>query len=153
MERIREPSELILDENDDHLIFEIPTDPNDCQSRQQQRNRDSREKNEANTSISPTKGGKIPHKVYKKKRSFRNFNVFFCLSKDTRGRVTRKVLTGSGLLKETEDNDDDVNDETDSPKNDFWNLSNDEYYNPRLIDSVGKNLGTLNLQVIVFLFH
>jgi len=60
--------------------------------------------------------------------------------------VTRKVLTGSGLLKETEDNDDDANDETDSPKNDFWNLSNDEYYNPRLIDSVGKNLGTLNLQ-------
>lgn len=69
--------------------------------------------------------------------------------KDTRGRVTRKVLTGSGLLKETEDNDDDGNDQTDSPKNDFWNLSNDEYYNPRLVDSVGKNLGSLNLQVIV----
>jgi hypothetical protein len=64
MERIREPSELILDENDDHLIFEIPTDPNDCQTRQQQRNRDSREKSDANTSISPTKTGKIPHKVY-----------------------------------------------------------------------------------------
>jgi hypothetical protein len=63
MERIREPSELILDENDDHLIFEIPTDPNDCQTRQQQRNRDSREKSDANTSISPTKAGKIPHKV------------------------------------------------------------------------------------------
>ncbi|CAF0887548.1 unnamed protein product [Adineta steineri] len=127
MERIREPSELILDENDDHLIFEIPTDPSDCQTRQQQRNRDSREKADANTSISPTKGGKIPHK-------------------DTRGRVTRSVLTGSGLLKKTEDNDDDANDQTDSPKNDFWNLSNDEYYNPRLTDSVGKNLGTLNLQ-------
>lgn len=58
------------------------------------------------------------------------------------------MLTGSGLLKETEDLDDDGNDETDGPKNDFWNLSNDEYYNPRLVDSVGKNLGTLNLQVI-----
>ena len=64
MERVREPPELILDENDDHLIFEIPTDPNDNQTRQQQRNRDSREKSEANTSISPTKGGKIPHKVF-----------------------------------------------------------------------------------------
>ncbi|UJR26734.1 hypothetical protein I4U23_008049 [Adineta vaga] len=127
MERIREPSELILDENDDHLIFEIPTDPSDCQTRQQQRNRDLREKIDPNTSISPTKTGKGPHK-------------------DTRGRVTRKVLTGSGLLKDTEDNDDDPNDQTDSPKNDFWNLSNDEYYNPRLIDSVGKNLGSLNLQ-------
>jgi len=49
-------------------------------------------------------------------------------------------------LKETEDNDDDGNDETDSPKNDFWNLSNDEYYNPRLVDSVGKNLSSVNLQ-------
>ena len=49
-------------------------------------------------------------------------------------------------MKDTEDNDDDDNDENDSPKNDFWNLSNDEYYNPRLIDSVGKNLGSLNLQ-------
>ncbi|CAF0732337.1 unnamed protein product [Adineta ricciae] len=127
MERIREPSELILDENDDHLIFEIPTDPSDCQTRQQQRSRDIREKAEANTPISPTKAGKVPHK-------------------DTRGRVTRKVLTGSGLLKEAEDNEDDGNDQTDGPKNDFWNLSNDEYYNPRLIDSVGKNLGTLNLQ-------
>ena len=67
--------------------------------------------------------------------------------KDTRGRVTRTVLSGSGLLKATEDNDDDANDQTDSPKNDFWNLSNDEYYNPRLVDSVGKNLGSLNLQV------
>jgi hypothetical protein len=64
MERIREPSELILDENDDHLIFEIPTDPNDYQSRQQQRNRDLREKPDPNTSISPTKSGKVPHKVY-----------------------------------------------------------------------------------------
>jgi hypothetical protein len=63
--------------------------------------------------------------------------------------VTRKVLTGSGLLKETEENDDDANDQTNSPKNDFWNLSNDEYYNPRLIDSVGKSLSTLNLQVII----
>ena len=62
MERIREPSELILDENDDHLIFEIPIDPNDGQTRQQ-RNRDSREKADLNTSISPTKSGKIPHKV------------------------------------------------------------------------------------------
>lgn len=63
MERIREPSELILDENDDHLIFEIPNDPNDSQTRQQQRNRDPREKSDANTSISPTKTGKVPHKV------------------------------------------------------------------------------------------
>ena len=70
--------------------------------------------------------------------------------KDTRGRVTRTVLSGSGLLKATEDNDDDANDQTDSPKNDFWNLSNDEYYNPRLVDSVGKNLGSLNLQVTIF---
>lgn len=128
MERVRDPPELILDENDDHLIFEIPTDPNDNQSRQQQRNRDLREKQDPNTSVSPTKAGKLPHK-------------------DNRGRVTRKVLTGSGLLKETEDHDDDGNDQTNSPKNDFWNLSNDEYYNPRLIDSVGKNLGSLNLQV------
>jgi len=149
MERIREPSELILDENDDHLIFEIPTDPNDCQTRQQQRNRDSRDKNDGNTSISPTKSGKIPNKVYIKRIFQKLLCLFFIiLSKDTRGRVTRKVLTGSGLLKETEDNDDDANDETDSPKNDFWNLSNDEYYNPRLVDSVGKNLGSLNLQVI-----
>lgn len=64
MERIREPPELILDENDDNIIFEIPADPNDCQIRQQQRNRDPREKNESNTSISPTKSGKLPHKVY-----------------------------------------------------------------------------------------
>ena len=63
MERIREPSELILDENDDHLVFEIPTDPNDCQTRQQQRNRDPREKTDGNTSVSPTKGGKVLHKV------------------------------------------------------------------------------------------
>lgn len=63
MDRIREPSELILDENDDHLIFEIPTDPNDGQTRQQQRNRDAREKAEGNTSVSPTKGGKVLHKV------------------------------------------------------------------------------------------
>jgi hypothetical protein len=63
MERVREPPELILDENDDHLIFEIPHDPNDGQTRQQQRNRDARDKNEANTSISPTKMGKLPHKV------------------------------------------------------------------------------------------
>ncbi|CAF4953627.1 unnamed protein product, partial [Rotaria sp. Silwood1] len=126
MERIREPPELILDENDDHLIFEIPTDPNDCQTRQQ-RNRDLRDKTDGNTTVSPTKAGKLPQK-------------------DTRGRVTRRVLTGSGILKEAIDNDDDGNDQTDSPKNDFWNLSNDEYYNPRLVDSVGKNLGTLNLQ-------
>lgn len=45
------------------------------------------------------------------------------------------------------DNDDDANDESESPKNEFWNLSNDEYYNPRLVDSVGKNLGSINLQV------
>jgi hypothetical protein len=64
MERVREPSELVLDENDDHLIFEIPTDPSDSQSRQQQRNRESREKADLNTSISPTKAGKVPHKVY-----------------------------------------------------------------------------------------
>ncbi|CAF3688741.1 unnamed protein product [Rotaria socialis] len=127
MERIREPPELILDENDDHLIFEIPTDPNDCQSRQQRNIRELREKTDGNTSISPTKAGKVPHK-------------------DARGRVTRTVLRGSGILKETIDNDDDGNDQTDSPKNDFWNLSNDEYYNPRLVDSVGKNLGSLNLQ-------
>ncbi|CAF2594693.1 unnamed protein product [Rotaria sp. Silwood2] len=126
MERIREPPELVLDENDDHLIFEIPTDPNDCQTRQQ-RIRDPRDKPDGNTLINPAKAGKVPHK-------------------DTRGRVTRRVLTGSGILKEAMDNDDDANDQTDSPKNDFWNLSNDEYYNPRLVDSVGKNLGTLNLQ-------
>lgn len=144
MERIREPPELILDENDDHLIFEIPTDPNDNQIRQQ-RNRDPREKIDANTSISPTKGAKGPHKVNRTIIiHFPNKTQIF--SKDPRVRVTRKVLTGSGLLKETEDNDDDANDETDSPKNDFWNLSNDEYYNPRLVDSVGKNLGSLNLQ-------
>jgi hypothetical protein len=143
MERIREPSELILDENDDHLIFEIPSDPHDSQTRQQQRNRDAREKSDANTSISPTKAGKILHKVLRK--LFYQISILF-LFQDPRVRVTRKVLTGSGLLKETEDNDDDGNDENDSPKNDFWNLSNDEYYNPRLADSVGKNLGTLNLQ-------
>lgn len=73
-------------------------------------------------------------------------SLFLSSFQDARGRVTRKVLTGSGLLKETEDNDDDANDENDGPKNDFWNLSNDEYYNPRLVDSVGKNLGSLNLQ-------
>ena len=88
----------------------------------------------------------------KKKRT--NLYVYLFVSvnqKDTRGRVTRRVLTGSGLLKETEVNDDDdTNDQTDSPKNDFWNLSNDEYYNPRLVDSVGKNLGSFNLQVIGF---
>lgn len=77
MERIREPSELILDENDDHLIFEIPTDPNDCQTRQQQRNRDAREKSDGNTSISPTKSGKIPHKVYQKKSNFPKNQFFF----------------------------------------------------------------------------
>ncbi len=76
MERIREPPELILDENDDHLIFEIPTDPNDCQTRQQQRNRDSREKPDANTSISPTKSGKVPHKV-NKKFSLISFSIHF----------------------------------------------------------------------------
>jgi hypothetical protein len=74
MERIREPSELILDENDDHLIFEIPTDPNDCQTRQQQRNRDSREKSDANTSISPTKSGKIPHKVLRTLSQLKQIN-------------------------------------------------------------------------------
>lgn len=79
-----------------------------------------------------------------------SFKILF-ISKDTRGRVTRKVLTGSGLLKETEDNEDDGNDENDSPKNDFWNLSNDEYYNPRLIDTVGKSLGSLNIQVKLFI--
>lgn len=63
MDRVRDPPELVLDENDDHLIFEIPTDPNDTQSRQQQRNRDAREKPDSNTSISPTKAGKLPHKV------------------------------------------------------------------------------------------
>lgn len=61
--------------------------------------------------------------------------------------MTKRVLTGSGLLKETEDDEDEANDQNESPKNDFWNLSNDEYYNPRLIDSVGKNLGSINLQV------
>ncbi|CAF5020151.1 unnamed protein product, partial [Rotaria magnacalcarata] len=59
-----------------------------------------REKTDGNTSISPTKAGKLPHK-------------------DARGRVTRTVLRGSGILKETIDNDDDGNDQTDSPKNDF----------------------------------
>ena len=68
MERVREPPELILDENDDHLIFEIPTAPNDNQIRQQ-RNRDPREKTESTTSVSPTKGAKGPHKV--------NDNYFF----------------------------------------------------------------------------
>lgn len=63
MERVREPSELILDENDDHLIFEIPNDPNDCQARQQRSARESREKADANTSISPTKASKVPQKV------------------------------------------------------------------------------------------
>ena len=63
MERIREPPELILDENDDHLIFEIPTDPNDCQHRQQQRYREMREKFDGNISISPRKAGKVLHKV------------------------------------------------------------------------------------------
>jgi len=77
MERIREPSELILDENDDHLIFEIPTDPTDCQTRQQQRNRDSREKSDANASISPTKAGKMPHKVYKNLSKNKNELCFF----------------------------------------------------------------------------
>lgn len=62
MERVREPPELILDENDDHLIFEIPNDPNDTQPRQQ-RSIENREKNEQNSSVSPTKGGKVPHKV------------------------------------------------------------------------------------------
>ena len=122
MERIREPSELILDENDDHLIFEIPTDPSDCQTRQQQRSRDIREKAEANTPISPTKAGKVPHKVLID--PFKNSSVIdriFVFHQDTRGRVTRKVLTGSGLLKEAEDNEDDANDQTDGPKNDFWN--------------------------------
>lgn len=74
-------------------------------------------------------------------------------SKDTRGRVTRRVLTGSGLLKEPQYTDDEANDQGDSPKNDFWNLSNDEYYNPRLVDSVGKNLGSLNLQVMIFIIN
>jgi len=46
MERVREPPELILDENDDHLIFEIPNDPNDTQPRQQ-RSIENREKNRA----------------------------------------------------------------------------------------------------------
>ncbi len=79
MERIREPSELILDENDDHLIFEIPTDPNDGQSRQQQRNRDSRDKSDGNTSISPTKGGKVPHKVFYTPSLLSQINKFFSL--------------------------------------------------------------------------
>ncbi|CAF3641518.1 unnamed protein product, partial [Rotaria sp. Silwood2] len=61
MERIREPPELVLDENDDHLIFEIPTDPNDCQTRQQ-RIRDPRDKPDGNTLINPAKAGKVPHK-------------------------------------------------------------------------------------------
>ena len=72
MERIREPSELILDENDDHLIFEIPTDPTDSQARQQQRNRDPREKTDANTTTSPTKPGKVPHKVQSKYQKISN---------------------------------------------------------------------------------
>lgn len=62
MERVREPPELILDENDDHLIFEIPNDPNDTQPRQQ-RSIENREKTEQASSVSPTKGGKVPHKV------------------------------------------------------------------------------------------
>ena len=61
MERIRDPPELILDENDDHLIFEIPNDPTENLTRTA-RNRDGADKNEINSNLSPTKG-KGPPKV------------------------------------------------------------------------------------------
>ena len=67
--------------------------------------------------------------------------------KDPRGRVTQKVLSGSGLLKEGGEAEEENTNQANGPENDFWNLSNDQYYNPRMADSVGKNLGTLNLQV------
>lgn len=148
MERVREPPELILDENDDNLIFDIPNDPSENLSRQ--RNRDGGEKLDLNTSTSPTKGNKAPPKVsfcFRFNFHKENFSSKLFRSKDYRGRVTKRVLTGSGILKETEEDEEEANEQTETPKNDFWNLSNDEFYNPRLIDSVGKSLSSINLQV------
>ncbi|CAF1124806.1 unnamed protein product [Didymodactylos carnosus] len=130
MERVHDPPELILDENDEHLILEVPTDPNDHTKHS---NRD------LDKSDSPMKMNNKMH------------------PKEHRVRVTRTVLHRTGLLKasnETGDEDEErrndnqtgQNNNRVTPKNDFWNLSNDEYYNPKLADAVVKNIGTLNLQ-------
>ncbi|CAF0755218.1 unnamed protein product [Didymodactylos carnosus] len=131
MERVRDPPELILDENDEHLILEVPTDLNDHQKHS---NRDQ------DKIDNPSK---MNNKIHPKQ--------------DHRVRVTRTVLHSTGLLKANDDTGDEdetrrnenqtnQNNNRVTQTNDFWNLSNDEYYNPKLADAVVKNIGTLNLQ-------
>jgi transcription initiation factor TFIID subunit 1 len=131
------PPEFYIDPNDDNLLLGVPDDPLLLQSTNPNNQASEEAKNKENEELSQKQKDK--NKIY-----------------ESRNKITKSLLGRSGVLKDdgNENTENDSNrpacssssqQNTNETKN-FWNISNDEFYNPKVVteqqQQVSKNVST-----------
>ncbi|ESN93291.1 hypothetical protein HELRODRAFT_194117 [Helobdella robusta] len=114
MDKLPEPSILTLDPDDENLILDIPDDYDVKQlHKQQQQHQLQQQTNQDGT------------------------------KKEKESKKSKMLLGKAGILKDEEDNNNNMQEEPDIIQKHPFNLSNDEYYNPKLTtdNALGRNMG------------
>jgi hypothetical protein len=132
------PPEFLIDPNDDNLLLGVPEDPSLAQtatSLNAQNAENDANKNKENED-QLTQKQKDKNKIY-----------------ESRNKITKSLLGRTGVIKEdsnNNNNNENNNENSETKSNEtknFWNISNDEFYNPKVIteqqqQQVSKNVST-----------